>query len=161
MKNRMSKSVMVLVIGMSSICFNHVFAQTEGFTRKQNQEVMKSFVSLFEIPATNLSRAVRFYQSILDIKIEQMEVLDMEMGIFPYEGQTVHGVIIKGDGYVPSSKGVTIYLNAGNDLQYALDKVEKNGGKIIVPKTAHADDSGFFALFLDTEGNRLGLNSPN
>jgi predicted enzyme related to lactoylglutathione lyase len=28
-------------------------------------------------------------------------------------------------------------------------------------KTAHADESGFFALFLDTEGNRLGLNSLN
>ena len=39
--------------------------------------------------------------------------------------------------------------------------VEKNGGKILMPKTAHADENGFFALFLDTEGNRLGLNSSN
>ncbi len=46
------------------------------------------------------------------------------------------------------------------NLQTVLDKVEENGGKIIVPKTVHADESGFFALFLDTEGNKLGLNSP-
>jgi predicted enzyme related to lactoylglutathione lyase len=38
-----------------------------------------------------------------------------------------------------------------------LIRSKKNGGKILVPKTAHADESGFFALFLDTEGNKLGL----
>ena len=83
------------------------------------------------------------------------------MGIFPYEEQMVTGVIIKGDGYKPSADGVTIYLNGGDNFQNILDKVEKNGGKILMPKTAHADENGFFALFLDTEGNRLGLNSSN
>ncbi len=122
---------------------------------------MKSFISLFEIPATDISRAVNFYQAILDIKIEQMEIPGMVMGIFPYENQTVTGVIIDGEGYQPSPKGVTLYFNGGDDLQTQLDKVEVNGGRIITPKTAHADDSGFFALFLDTEGNKIGLNSPN
>ncbi len=122
---------------------------------------MNSFISLFEIPATDISRAVNFYQAILDINIEKMEMPGMEMGIFPYEEQMVTGVIMKGDGYKPSANGPTIYLNGGDNLQTILNKVEKNGGKIIVPKTAHADENGFFALFLDTEGNKLGLNSPN
>ncbi|MDO5978677.1 VOC family protein [Flavivirga spongiicola] len=130
-------------------------------SREQIPNDMKSFISLFEIPATDISRAVSFYQVILDINIEKMEMPGMEMGIFPYEGQMVTGVIMKGEGYKPSADGVTIYLNGGDNLQTILDKVEKNGGKIIVPKTAHADESGFFALFLDTEGNKLGLNSPN
>lgn len=130
--------------------------QTEQFTSD-----MKSFVSLFEIPATDISRAIDFYQAILDINIEAMEMPGMEMGIFPYEGQMVTGVIIKGHDSKPSEDGPIIYLNGGDNLQLILDKVEKNGGKIIVPKTAHADESGFFALFLDTEGNKLGLNSPN
>jgi len=122
---------------------------------------MNSIISLFEIPATDISRAVNFYQAILDVKIEKMEMSGMEMGIFPYEGQMVTGVIMKEEGSKPSADGVTIYLNGGDNLQTILDKVEKNGGKIIVPKTAHADENGFFALFLDTEGNKLGLNSPN
>lgn len=128
---------------------------------EKNINNMKSFISLFEIPATDISRAINFYQEILDINIEKMEMPGMEMGIFPYEGQMVTGVITKGEGYKPSDDGVVIYLNGGDNLQYILDKVEKNGGKIIVPKTAHADESGFFALFLDTEENKLGLNSPN
>ena len=127
----------------------------------QNTNDMNSFISLFEIPATDVSRAVTFYQAILGIEIEQMEMPGMEMGIFPYEGQLVPGVIMKAEGMTPSANGVTIYLNGGDDLQPILDKVEVNGGKILVPKTAHADESGYFAMFLDTEGNKLGLNSPN
>ncbi len=128
---------------------------------KQINTDMNSFVSLFEIPATDLSRAVSFYEEVLNIKIEKMEMPGMEMGIFPYEQQLVTGVIMKGEGFIPSAVGPTIYLNAGDNLQPILDRVEKSGGKIVMPKTAHADESGFFALFLDTEGNRLGLNSPN
>lgn len=122
---------------------------------------MKSFISIFEIPATEISRAVEFYQTILDIKIEEMDMPGMQMGLFPSEGQMVFGVIVKGEDYKPSANGVTIYLNGGDNLQIILDKVEKNGGKIIVPKTLHGDESGYFAMFLDTEGNRIGLHSPN
>lgn len=128
---------------------------------EKTTNTMNSFISLFEIPATDISRAINFYQSILDVNIEKVEMSGMEIGIFPYEEQMVPGVIMKDEGYKPSADGVTIYLNGGNNLQTVLDKVEKNGGKILMPKTAHADNNGFFALFLDTEGNKLGLNSPN
>ena len=56
---------------------------------------------------------------------------------------------------------MTIYFNGGDNLQNILDKVEKNGGKIIIPKTHHADEIGFFAIFLDSEGNKIGLHSAN
>ncbi|NQX98825.1 MAG: VOC family protein, partial [Flavobacteriales bacterium] len=82
---------------------------------------MNSFISLFEIPATDISRAINFYQSILDINIEKMEMPGMEMGIFPYENQTVTGVIMKGEDFKPSADGVTIYLNGGDNLQTILD----------------------------------------
>lgn len=122
---------------------------------------MKSYISMFEIPATDISRAINFYQALLQIKIEKMDGEGMQMGILPYEGEMVTGVIIKAEGYKPSANGVTIYLNAGENLQVVLDRVEKNGGKIIIPKTAHVDESGYFAIFLDSEGNKLALNSPN
>ena len=127
----------------------------------QSTKDMNSHISIFEIPATDILRAISFYQAILEIKIEKMDFPGMEMGILPYEGQAVTGVIMKGEGYQPSADGVTIYLNGGDNLQVILDKVEKNGGSIIIPKTPHADESGYFALFLDSEGNKLGLHSVN
>ncbi|MEM6805968.1 MAG: VOC family protein [Bacteroidota bacterium] len=148
-----------LLFAIGLVAFNS--PDTPSMEREQNGSDMNTYISLVEIPATDISRAVDFYQAILGIEIEKMEMPGMEMGIFPYEGQLVNAVIMKAEGSEPSANGVTIYLNAGNNLQVALDKVEKHGGEIILPKTAHADESGFFALFLDSEGNKIGLNSPN
>ncbi|MEE3999531.1 VOC family protein [Tenacibaculum sp. FZY0031] len=127
----------------------------------KNDKNMNSFISIFEIPATNISRAINFYKEILGVEIEKLDFPGMEMGLFPYQDQMVTGVIVKGEGSEPSASGVTIYLNGGDNLQTILDKVEANGGKIIVPKTPHADESGFFAIFHDSEGNKIGLHSPN
>ncbi len=159
----------ILASIVSAMCFiscnNSDKTNSETATKdnleNSKQVNMKSYISMFEIPATDISRAINFYQALLDITIEQMDVEGMKMGILPYEGQMVTGVIIQADGYKPSADGVTMYLNAGDNLQVILDKVEKNGGQIILPKTPHADESGYFALFLDSEGNKMALNSPN
>ncbi|MEJ4086848.1 VOC family protein [Galbibacter orientalis] len=164
MNKDMLCAIVLLFINIVA-CNNQNKSKTESYAVESNLNQktieMRSHISIFEIPATDISRAVNFYQAILNINIEKIEMPGMEMGIFPYEEQMVTGVIIKGDGYKPSADGVTIYLNGGDNFQNILDKVEKNGGKILMPKTAHADENGFFALFLDTEGNRLGLNSSN
>mgnify|MGYP000099791036 CR=1 FL=1 len=164
MKKIILSTFILLVFGlMACNSKNKLNSETEeqGLSVKKNTNTMNNFISLFEIPATDISRAINFYQAILGVTIEKMEKPGMEMGILPYENQMVTGVIMKGEGFKPSADGVTIYLNGGDNLQTTLDKVEVNGGKIIIPKTAHADENGFFALFLDTEGNKLGLNSPN
>ncbi|MDX8553762.1 VOC family protein [Tenacibaculum sp. 1B UA] len=131
----------------------------ESITKSIQQ--MKSYVSIFEIPATNITRAVNFYKEILGIEIERFHFPEMEMGVFPYQNQMVTGVIIQGEGYQPSASGVTIYLNGGDNLQTIIDKVEEYGGKVMIPKTPHADENGYFAIFLDSEGNKIGLHSPN
>jgi uncharacterized protein len=155
---------MVLVISFISCKHSdktNAEASTKETVENSKQKNMKSYISMFEIPATNISRAINFYEALLDIKIDKMDVEGMQMGVLPYEGQVVTGVIIQADGYKPSADGVTVYLNAGENLQVVLDKVEKNGGQVIMPKTAHADGSGYFAVFLDSEGNKMALNSPN
>lgn len=161
------KRVLVLLVSLVA-CATCTFREkttanaptTDTFTPTRGN-IMNSYIAMFEIPATDISRAINFYQTLLDITIEKMDIEGMQMGILPYEDQLVHGVIIQAEGNKPSADGVTMYLNAGNNLQVLLDRVEKNGGQIVVPKTAHADESGFFAIFLDSEGNKMALNSPN
>ncbi|WP_438465462.1 VOC family protein [Marinomonas sp. PE14-40] len=135
--------------------------QKSGTNINKSEADMNTYISIFEIPATDISRAIEFYQAILDMNIEKVEMPGMEMGILPYEEQAVTGVILKEEGLRPSADGVTIYLNGGENLQIILDRVEKNSGKILIPKTSHADDMGYFAIFLDSEGNKMGLHSPN
>ena len=73
----------------------------------------------------------------------------------------IGGTLIKTDGFhIPSATdGPLVYLNGNPDVQIILDRIEAAGGKIIVPKTKISDEYGYMAVFIDTEGNRIGLHS--
>jgi uncharacterized protein len=122
---------------------------------------MKQLISIVEIPGLDFRRAVSFYQSIFDIIIEEVDMNGIELGLFSAEGQDVFVQIIRGNHYEPSIKGTIVYFNAGDDLQVVVGKIEKHGGKIVVPKTEIGPGMGYYALFIDTEGNQLGLHSPH
>lgn len=125
----------------------------------QKANTMKNLISIVEIPVADFSRAVTFYQTVLGVTIEEMEMDGVQMGVLPSNGETVNVVLAKGKDYKPTTDGALLYLNAGSDLQPALNKIEQSGGKVIVPKTEISPEMGFFALFIDTEGNKLGLHS--
>lgn len=122
-------------------------------------EPMKNLISIVEIPVVDFPRAVTFYETVLDVSIREMEMGGVRMGILPGEARAVAVVLAKGEDYKPTLEGAVLYLNAGDDLQPVLDRVKQNGGQIIVPKTAISPEMGFFALFIDTEGNKMGLHS--
>lgn len=117
-------------------------------------------INWFEIPVANYERAKKFYEEMFDIHIHTVnDMPELTMGFFPGEGQGVSGAIVQGDDYTPSSNGALLYLNGGEDLNNALSRVEANGGKVILPKTPISEEFGNFALFLDTEGNKIGIHS--
>lgn len=122
---------------------------------------MKNAISWFEIPVTDISRAKKFYDTVLEIEIQEMDMPGMKYGMFPYDrdNEGVGGGLVQMDGVSPSAEGLTLYLNGGNDLTAPLGRVEAAGGKIIQPKT-DIGENGFMAMFIDTEGNRLALHSP-
>lgn len=66
--------------------------------------------------------------------------------------------LIQGGGRTPNSDGTVAYFNSGDDLNEVLNRVEPAGGRVILPKTGD-EASGYVAFFLDTEGNRVGLQS--
>lgn len=120
---------------------------------------MENLISWFEIPATDFSRAVTFYKAILGLEIKEAGMFGTKMGFFPTDGENVSGAIVQGEDYKPSTDGVTAYLNGGNDLQNVLDRVEKNNGKVIVPKTQISPEMGYFGMFIDAEGNKMTIHS--
>ena len=125
----------------------------------QNANNMNNLISIVEIPTSDFSRAVKFYQTNLDVTKEEVDMGGTQMGVLPSDGETVNVVLVKGDDYTPTVDGSVLYLNAGNDLQPMLDKVAQNGGQVILSKTEISPEMGYFALFIDTEGNKLGLHS--
>mgnify|MGYP006277522267 CR=1 FL=1 len=115
---------------------------------------MKNLIAWVEIPTTNFERALDFYGKILNIDFEPVDCGQEKMACFPNN----EGAIIQAEGFEPSGQGVVVSLNAGNDLDGCLERIEKQGGKVIRPKTRiDAEGMGYFALFTDTESNRIGL----
>jgi predicted enzyme related to lactoylglutathione lyase len=124
-------------------------------------EMFDNSITWFEIPVTDFERAKKFYSAIYDYQMPDMQMGPVRMGFLLYEQEQhrVGGAICLGPGYVPSQQGVLAYLNGGADLNTVLNRVEKAGGKILMPKTFIREDLGYFAHILDTEGNRLALHS--
>lgn len=114
----------------------------------------------FEIPVTDISRAKKFYESIFEIKMEEMEMPDMKYAMFPFDPTKgkVGGGLAQSQMHTPGGTGAIVYLNANPDLQNVLDRIEKAGGKITIPKTS-IGQNGFMAFFADTEGNTMALHS--
>ena len=120
---------------------------------------MKNMINWFEIPVADYERARKFYEILLGEQVTEMPMPGMRMGAFPGDENSVSGGIVQGDGYIPGASGVTIYLNANPNLSAMLGRVEAAGGRILLPKTPITPEHGFFAFFLDTEGNKIGLHS--
>ena len=120
-------------------------------------------ISWFEIPATDLDRAQKFYETIFGTQLIAMDMPNIKMRMFPLEDMMtgVGGAVVDSGGFhKPSATdGPLIYLNGNPDVQMVLDKVEAAGGQIIVPKTEISPDYGFMAVIIDTEGNRIALHS--
>ena len=124
--------------------------------------IFKNAISWFEIPAIDIGRAPKFYETIFDIQMIPMDMPQLKMRIFPTEDRmNIGGAVCYSPGfYKPSADGgVVVYLNANPDVQLILDKVEAAGGSIVMPKTAISPDHGYMAVFLDSEGNRIALHS--
>ena len=162
----MKKLVIIVVLGVGLIACtkqSNTNDQTQGVNDRviKTSDAMKNLISIVEIPTTDFSRAVTFYKVILNVSIEEVDMGGTKMGVLPSTGETVSVTLVNGSDYKPTTEGTVVYFNAGKDLQPTLDKIEQNGGKIIVPKTEISPEMGFFALFIDTEGNKLGLHSAN
>ena len=122
---------------------------------------MSNVINWFDIPATNFERAVRFYETVLNSKLIQENMLGAQLAMFPAKPGEATGAIMAREGLTPGPGGTTIYLKAGNDLAAALARVEPAGGKVVFPKTFIKEGFGYFAIMVDSEGNSVGLHSPN
>jgi predicted enzyme related to lactoylglutathione lyase len=117
----------------------------------------------FEIPVNDMARARHLYQVAFGIHMHEDELAGMKMAYFPYEAGSgkASGALVKSDYHKPSPDGCLIYLNANPDMAPILERIQAEGGQIIMPKTAITAEIGYMAFFIDTEGNRMALHSQH
>ncbi len=120
---------------------------------------MSNAINWFEIPVSDLERAAAFYERVFEVRLRRESMGCGEMAIFPYGESGVGGSLFKHQDLKPSADGVLPYLNAGDDLAPLLARVEAAGGQVVLQRTQIAPEIGYMALFIDSEGNRIGLHS--
>ncbi len=125
-----------------------------NFVNRKKLKTMSKLISWVEIPASDMERAVNFYNKVLDLQLKVMDFGHEKMACFPND----EGAISQATGFKPSKNGALVSFRAPKDLNSVLDVISKNGGKIVQSKTKiEAEGRGFFAIFIDTEGNKVGL----
>lgn len=118
---------------------------------------MKNALNWFEIPVTDIDRAITFYSKVYDSSLEKTEVGGSPYAFLPADQQAIGGGLTT-EGKPSGDRNVVVFLNGGDDLQHALTRVEAAGGKVVMPKT-DIGENGFIAMFVDSEGNHVGIHS--
>ena len=120
---------------------------------------MKNPVCYFEIPVTDLERAIAFYSAVFDYQFERVKIDGNEMALFPAfdKASGITGALAKGGSYVPGKQGSRIYFSVVS-IDETLHKVKLTGQKILYPETL-VGAYGSVAEFEDSEGNCIALHS--
>lgn len=125
-------------------------------TVKNKLTIKSNPVVYFEIPVTEIDRAIKFYNAVFHFEFEKENIDNNEMALFPFanENSGISGALAKGEIYKPTKNGVVIYFKTEN-IDETLKLATSNGGQILYPITNNG--IGLVAELEDTEGNRIAL----
>lgn len=118
---------------------------------------MEHLINWVEIPVADMNRAAAFYGKILDIAFHRLAIGANEYALFQARDRFNCGALVRGENYQPGKEGPVIYLDGGRDLNRILKKVGPAGGTVRVEKALLSDEAGYIGMFLDSEGNNVGL----
>ena len=116
----------------------------------------------FEVPAENIERARKFYQQTFAWQMQEMPGMEYTLVATtpgdkdgrPLHPGAINGGIAKRAGPLQHPV-ITIMVE---EIDTALQAVEKNGGKTLVKKMPIGDGTvGHSAYIRDSEGNTIGL----
>lgn len=121
---------------------------------------MDHLANWIEIPVKDIARARAFYQTLLDGEpIVDFPFAGLKYALLPSRDRCNAGALVEGDSYTPSGEGCLIYLNATGQIDEMVERLRALKAEIILEKTLVSDEAGEVVLFMDPEGNRIGLQS--
>jgi hypothetical protein len=116
-----------------------------------------------EIYVDDMSRAQKFYETVLDVKLTELpapgDTGELQMLSFPWSENEINisGALVKADNMGPGAGGTLVYFTC-DDCSKEESRVEPAGGKVLQPKMS-IGEYGYCSVIMDTEGNSIGLHS--
>ncbi len=116
-------------------------------------------VGWFDLYVADLNRAKKFYETVFSITLADANIEWGRQSFFPFnpEGINITGALVEKPDFKPDGNNTLIYFEV-DDMITIEQRIENAGGKVIQPKLS-IGDFGFISIFIDTEGNTVGLHS--
>ncbi|MEB2784415.1 VOC family protein [Algoriphagus persicinus] len=107
-------------------------------------------VGWFEIPVSDMDRAISFYQKVFGCSLNKIDMGDFQMAMFPNEsgGEGAGGsLVLHQQFYKPSNLAGTLIYFSLDDVSEELVKVEEAGGTILIYKRIISPEHGYMGVF--------------
>lgn len=116
-------------------------------------------VGWFDIHVSNLERAKKFYETVFNVQFTDLPIEWGRQSFFPFyqESPNISGALVEKKDMTSNGNNTVVYFET-EDCVSEERKIEQAGGKIIQPKT-YIGEFGYISIFIDTEGNTIGLHS--
>lgn len=115
----------------------------------------------FNVQVVDYERAKVFYSKVFKSELREERFLGAQIAFLPRRNGQLSGAIWSGDSRSPLSGLDLAYLNIGgvDDIDTILERVIESGGNVLMRKVHINDEVGSVAVFVDSEGNRVGIHS--
>jgi uncharacterized protein len=116
-------------------------------------------VGWFDIHVSNIDRAKKFYETVFNIQLTDLPLEWGKQSLFPFdhESPNISGALVENAHMTPNGNNTVVYFET-EDCITEEKRIEEAGGKIVRPKMS-IGEFGFVSIFIDTEGNTIGLHS--
>ncbi len=116
-------------------------------------------VGWFDIHVSNLDRAKKFYETVFGIKLTDLPIEWGKQSLFPFDNESpnISGALVEKKDMQPSANNTVVYFET-EDCVAEENRILQAGGKLVQPKM-HIGEFGYVSIFIDTEGNTIGLHS--
>ena len=133
-------------------------------------------INWIQIPVIDLDRAAAFYSKVFGVEFFFEELNGMPHAVFQADSsgeRPVNGALVKLPEAEIGNAGPVLFWDATGRFEHILDQIEPSGGTVVrgktliklvrdgdptvIPATYIDDNPGYFAHFIDSEGNRMGL----
>jgi uncharacterized protein len=116
-------------------------------------------VGWFDIHVSNMDRAKKFYETVFNFQLFDLPIEWGKQSLFPfnYENPNISGALVEKPEMTANGNNTVVYFET-EDCINEEKRIIEAGGKIVQPKM-NIGEFGFVSIFIDSEGNTIGLHS--
>lgn len=116
-------------------------------------------VGWFDIYVSDIQRAKIFYETVFNVKLVDLPVEWGKQAVFPFnpESPNISGALVEKANMEPNANNTVVYFETAECVAEEK-RIQEAGGKVVQPKM-HIGEFGYISIFIDSEGNTVGLHS--